>query len=300
MTKVILSQRDDSGYEDVPGSLYHFPQKYLKAAQEAVGDDCIFYEPRRGEHGISNGRQAYWASATIERIYPDPNRADHYYAKLVNFLPFLSSVPFRRGDGQFWESKLAREGGGVSKGAMGVSIRRIPDEEFALIWSAGYAEVIDFSDRDHSPTHTPYQLAEEQTQFERPIISQLTNRPFRDRVFAQQVRNAYDSRCAVTGLKIINGGGRAEMEAAHIQPVASNGPDTVRNGIALSRTVHWMFDRGLISIDDDFKLLKAKGKIPDGAERLFDPSGYIKVPEDERAKPTPQFLHWHRENCFKG
>jgi len=180
------------------------------------------------------------------------------------------------------------------------SVRQIPDDEFSLILSSGYAHLIASESDNQVTQHGFYQVAEEQAQFERPIISQLTNRPFRDRVFAQQVRNAYDSRCAVTGLKIINGGGRAEMEAAHIQPVTSNGPDTVRNGIALSRTVHWMFDRGLISIDDDFRLLKAKGKIPDGAERLFEPSGYIKVPDDERAKPTPQFLRWHRENCFKG
>jgi hypothetical protein len=29
----------------------------------------------------------------------------------------------------------------------------------------------------------------------------------------------------VTGLRIINGGGRAEVQAAHIQPVADDGPD---------------------------------------------------------------------------
>lgn len=300
MTKVILSHRDDSGYDDDPGKRYHFPKQYLRAAQEAVGDECIFYEPRRGEAGVSTGRQSYWASATIQSVYPDPNRSDHFYAQLASFLPFVNPVPFRRGDGDFWESKLSREDGGVSKGAMGVSIRRIPDHEFALIWTAGYAEVIGANADDHAPAQAFYQVAEEQAEFERPIVSQLTNRPFRDRVFAQQVRNAYDARCAVTGLKIINGGGRAEMEAAHIQPVASNGPDTVRNGLALSRTVHWMFDRGLISVDDDFRLLKAKGRIPDGAERLFEPSGYIHIPDDERSRPTPHFLRWHRENCFKG
>ena len=58
---------------------------------------------------------------------------------------------------------------------------------------------------------------------------------------------AYDARCAITGLKLINGGGRAEVAAAHIRPVEANGPDIISNGIALSATAHWMFDRGLIS-----------------------------------------------------
>ena len=108
MTKVILSQRDDSGYDDDPGKRYHFPKQYLRAAQQAVGDECIFYEPRRGEAGVSTGRQSYWASATIQSVYTDPNRADHFYAQLANFLPFVNPVPFRRGDGDFWASVKAR------------------------------------------------------------------------------------------------------------------------------------------------------------------------------------------------
>ena len=47
-------------------------------------------------------------------------------------------------------------------------------------------------------------------------------------------------------------GGRAEVQAAHIRPVADNGPDSLRNGVALSSTFHWMFDRGLISVGDDY------------------------------------------------
>ena len=70
----------------------------------------------------------------------------------------------------------------------------------------------------------------------------------RDAAFARVVQAAYGATCADTGLKIIKGGGRAEVQAAHIRPVKDKGPDSVRNGIALSATAHWMFDRGLISL----------------------------------------------------
>ncbi|MCC5981873.1 MAG: HNH endonuclease [Oceanicaulis sp.] len=182
---------------------------------------------------------------------------------------------------------------------MGWSIRRIPDHEFELILRAGYLPALSVQP-DANDSTAMMGVAEEQLDFERPIIEQVSMRPFRDRVFAAQVRTAYDSRCAVTGLKIINGGGRAEMEAAHIKPVADRGPDSVRNGLALSRTVHWMFDRGLISVDDDFKLLTAKPLLPEGVDRLFDPSGHIFVPPEARSQPNPAFLRWHRENRFKG
>ena len=84
--------------------------------------------------------------------------------------------------------------------------------------------------------------------FARPIVEQLIARPFRDAAFAVVVKRAYGDACALTGLKIVNGGGRTEAQAAHIRPVASDGPDSVRNGLALSATVHWMFDRGLVSV----------------------------------------------------
>jgi putative restriction endonuclease len=57
-------------------------------------------------------------------------------------------------------------------------------------------------------------------------------------VFRRIIVKAYDARCAITGLKLINGGGRAEVEAAHIRPVGANGPDTVQNGLALSGSFH--------------------------------------------------------------
>ena len=53
-------------------------------------------------------------------------------------------------------------------------------------------------------------------------------------------------------------------------------------------------------VDDDFKLLKAQPLLPEGVERLFDPSGYVRVPEAARDQPSRAFLRWHRENCYKG
>jgi len=240
----------------------------------------------------------YWAAGRIADILEDQTRPEHYFARIEDFLPFPNPVPLQRADGGYWERKLTRPDGRPSRGAMGWSIRRIPDWEFEVILRAGYGPAI--GETNQHKVVDELVVAEDQTEFERPIVERLSQRPFRDRVFAQRVQDAYEKRCAVTGLQIINGGGRAEMEAAHIRPVAQNGPDTVRNGLALSRTVHWMFDRGLLSVDDDFQLLKAKPLLPEGVERLFDPSGYVRVPEEARDRPSTAFLRWHRENCFKG
>jgi putative restriction endonuclease len=114
------------------------------------------------------------------------------------------------------------------------------------------------------------------------------------------VLRAYDERCAITGLKLINGGGRAEVNAAHIRPVEKDGPDIVQNGITLSGTVHWMFDRGLISLGDELEILISRQvNDPAGIRSFINKSGAAHLPIDSSQRPHPRFLQWHRENCFK-
>jgi putative restriction endonuclease len=106
--------------------------------------------------------------------------------------------------------------------------------------------------------------------------------------------------CAFTGLKIVNGGGRSEVQAAHIRPVAASGPDSLRNGLALCGTVHWMFDRGLISIADDHKLLFANGQVPERVINMLNRDRRLLPPSRPDQAPHPMFLRWHRENVFRG
>ena len=147
------------------------------------------------------------------------------------------------------------------------AVRLIPDGEFDRILKSGFAPVL--GEVLASEAVQPG-FSEPIAPFERPIVEMIVSRPFREKSFMHNVRAAYSNRCAITGLKLINGGGRPEVQAAHIQPVASKGPDSVRNGLALSGTVHWMFDRGLISIGDDFKILVAKHHVPEDAIRLLN------------------------------
>jgi putative restriction endonuclease len=128
----------------------------------------------------------------------------------------------------------------------------------------------------------------------------LTSRIVRDRVFRKIVLRAYDERCAVTGLKLINGSGRAEVAAAHIRPVEASGPDIVSNGIALSGTAHWMFDRGLISFADNLQILVSRQvNDPDSVRSLINKGGRALEPRRASDRPHPHFLQRHRDHCFK-
>lgn len=134
----------------------------------------------------------------------------------------------------------------------------------------------------------------------RERVAQLTNRAIRDRNFRKTVLKAYGERCAITGLRLINGGGRAEVEAAHIRPVEHDGPDIVSNGIALSGTAHWMFDRGLVSLSNDLKILVSRHtNDPNAVHAMINQTGYLIAPERVFERPRAEFVNWHQRNCFK-
>lgn len=300
MAKAVFTTRVSPAYNDVPEQFYHFPSTYRRQVEAAVGDMIVYYEPRRSgsEFNSALGRQAYFAVATVSRIRSDPSRADHFYADIENYLDFARAVPFKLGN-TFLESALEREDGQTNKGAFGRSVRILPEHEFAAIWSAGFPAM---AQGEFTPIRTSeFSFAEgDQTPYERPIVQTLISRPFREESFRRHVRAAYDNRCAVTGLRLINGGGRPEVQAAHIMPVASRGPDSVRNGLALSGTVHWLFDRGLISIADDLSLIAPAKLIPDALGGLVQHGRPLFTPLDKAALPHRSFIEHHRNHIFKG
>ena len=77
-------------------------------------------------------------------------------------------------------------------------------------------------------------------------------------------------------------------------------PSSVRNGTVLSGTVQWMFDRGLLSIDDDYAMLVARDRLADTGTRLLNPDGKLRLPRRADLLPHPKFLEYHRREIFKG
>lgn len=297
--KAVFQTKISPAYDDVPEHFYHFPRTYLRQVEAALGDWIVYYEPRRSTPDVRSrgGRLSYFAIAQLVAVRPDPMREAHYYADVQGYLDFDKPVPFREGD-FFFESAMRGTDGRTNSGTAQRAVRNMLDEEFDLILRAGFAA--DLSAPERTEARESLGFAEEQADFTRPLVESTVTRPFRDVAFARQIRTLYDKRCAMTGLRITNGGGRPEAQAAHIRPVAENGPDSIRNGIALSSTFHWMFDRGLFSIDDDFRILRVKGAVPPQVEQMINPSGVLAVPDDERAQPHRFFLRYHREYIFKG
>ncbi len=113
--------------------------------------------------------------------------------------------------------------------------------------------------------------------------------------FRDFVLMAYEYRCAITG-KVIRHKNLLNLEAAHIQPRAQAGTFLPCNGIALSRDMHWAFDKGFITINDDYEIVihpELQNSI------LMEYSGkQIHLPTDDYFRPEKKFLKHHRENIF--
>ncbi len=298
----VFIHRADSPYEDSPATQYQFPKQYLSRVAQCVGDWIVYYEPTKVP-----GSKGYNAMARVAQVVPDPTAPDMYLAMIEpgSYLAFANPVPFVLADG-LAETGLLNEAGRIS-GRAQAAVRPIAPKDFDRILSRGLADEQPLLPRigmPDAPLEMPLQFDEEQAPFtyeqERERIERLTSRVVRDRVFRRVVLRAYDERCAVTGLKLINGGGRAEVAAAHIRPVEHSGPDIITNGVALSGTAHWMFDRGLIGFTDDLEIVVSRHvNDRDGVESLINRTGRLLGPLQARDRPHPAFLIWHRENCFK-
>jgi putative restriction endonuclease len=301
VAKGIFSHKPGSRYDDVKGLRYHFPKIYLSRVEQTMGDWIAYYE----EIGGTPGRY-YTGCGRVVGIREDRQLESHYYADLDDFLDFDRQVPYRE-DGGF-ESKLVRPDGSINGGTAQSAVRLIEEHEFAKIAIAGLSEAPEWPDRDEeefSPEgDTTHQLGLRDVGLGQPeivgaphtreVIQQLVNRKWRDHKFKHHVRLAYDRTCAFTGLRLINGKGRPEVEAAHIRPVEHGGNDWIRNGIALSGTVHWMFDRGLLSLGDGFEILQSR-KLNHDVSGLLRKERKAKVPDHEELTPHPDYLKWHRD-----
>ena len=297
MSFAVFLHRSDTIYSDVPAERYQFPPQYLGRVQGCVGDWIVYLEPSK-----VRDTRGYFAVAKVQQVIPDPGTPGMYLAIIEpgTYLDFANPVPFNRPDG-IVERGVLNEEGRISGRAQS-AIRPLAPADFSRIVALGLDERDGLLPRigDRPPTGFEDEQAPFIYEQERERVSQLTSRALRDRVFRRIVLRAYDQRCAITGLKLINGGGRAEVAAAHIRPVERNGPDILTNGVALSGTAHWMFDRGLISFADDLEILVSRHvNDQEGVRGMINRTGRALAPQRISERPHPHFLAWHRENCFK-
>lgn len=297
MSYLILEMREESGWGD-SNIHYEFPARYLRQFEEAMAGGpaiALIYEPKR-----AGGRMAYVAWTRINRV-PVRNAVTGAYT--VDFDSGLRSfdqpVPFAL-NGIPVEHRLREVAPrDYGRAVQGRAVRAIPE--------ANAVEILALGSATYTRTRV-YDIpgaAIDARERVRRTIEQIE----RDAKFRDLVLRNYSFRCSITGLGIgPNPASRLHgvLDAAHLKPVAHSGPDLLCNGIAMTPTLHRLFDGGL------FTLVARRDRIvvetsPQLDGRLLS-SGRTQIhlvsdmevalPAAAADRPSRDFLSYHREHIF--
>lgn len=124
----------------------------------------------------------------------------------------------------------------------------------------------------------------------------------RNSVFKKYIPLIYDNRCCITGLKISSTFNISMLDACHIIPFSENYDDTVGNGLALCPNLHRAFDRGLITIDKNYRVVISENfkDEPENTHSISQFNGkHIHLPQNKLFYPRTENLRWHNENVFR-
>lgn len=122
-------------------------------------------------------------------------------------------------------------------------------------------------------------------------------------LFKKLVPKIYEYSCCISGMRLISLHDISMIDACHIKPISQKGKDNITNGIALNPNLHRAFDRGLISVDTNYKVVISKYFEEDenNAYSLKRLSGVkLRLPFKKNFYPDIDLFNWHKENIFKG
>ena len=109
--------------------------------------------------------------------------------------------------------------------------------------------------------------------------------------------------CALTGYRCVTVDAGSIVDAAHIHQFADSRNNHPQNGIALCKNAHWLFDQGLWSVTDDYRVIVASGRFHEsGNDALLlgrTAGKRIHLPADRDYWPDKGYLAWHRERKLR-
>lgn len=119
-------------------------------------------------------------------------------------------------------------------------------------------------------------------------------------VFKREIPKIYNYQCAISEMQIVSSTHAQMIDACHIVPFAVSKDDTITNGIALSPTLHRAYDRGLITITEDYRV-----RVSPAISETNSPYSLgqfegkqILLPGNRKYYPSIENLKWHHQECF--
>lgn len=127
----------------------------------------------------------------------------------------------------------------------------------------------------------------------------ITTQRIKQHFFRRAVLSSYRGRCCMSGLSEPK-----LLIASHIVPWSIDKANRLNpsNGLCLSAIHDRAFDKGLITLNDDFTIIiseQIKKRNDPFMEEIFLSLNGKKIECPERFTPDPSFIAWHRNTLFR-
>jgi hypothetical protein len=178
----------------------------------------------------------YFASAILVEVYNRADDPEHCVIELDNVVAFKTPRPMLA-NGAVQEAALLNPAGAFPGWRAAEDVREISTSELASILAAEYGA---------------HQAGMKDPRADLPLFRERHVR-IRDPKFTYDVYRAYQGRCAISLVRLLNiETNECGLEAAHIYPYWLEPWNTVSSGILLAPTWHARYDAGLITLHDDY------------------------------------------------
>ncbi len=118
---------------------------------------------------------------------------------------------------------------------------------------------------------------------------------FNAATFRDFVMVGYGNLCAITGT-VIRYESYMNLEAAHIKPRSHGGLYLPNNGLALNRDLHWAFDKGFFTLNDNLEVQVHPRTTSDYLQSLNGKQ--IRVPSNPFFVPDMECVRYHRGTVY--
>lgn len=119
-------------------------------------------------------------------------------------------------------------------------------------------------------------------------------------IFKRTIPKIYNYSCCISGMRVETTKNIQMIDACHIVPFSISNDDTIPNGISLSPNLHRAFDRGLITVNNEY-IVRVSPIVKDNESKWsisqFEGTEII-LPSEAKWFPSLESLSWHNKEVF--
>ena len=266
------------------------------------GDKFIYRKPSK----VSDNKQFYFfGSGTvgkIEKIGLDDYGKDNVICEIVDPIRFTEFL-FQNDQTLLnykwkWKNRIDEKGWGQFFNNYGMN--EIPKEDFEFLLNQGsnIKSDDDYEEQNQQLVKSHINFIDQNHEVE-DRYSKVKTRGYEQKVFSDNIRIIYDNKCCVTGLST-----RSLLQGCHISSYGKDKKNrgNPKNGLCMSLIIHKCFDEGLLSINQDYKIvLSPTIKDKELLNYLLKYKDLkINLPIKKEHYPDKELLMKHMNEVFKG